>query len=274
MKSLVVLALIAGSAASLPALATQTNIGLLDGAGREAGVGSILNAITGAGITNAQGNNTSFGSGLITRVDDLRDELFQDGALQVTFTALYWGNDPGNANSDAHRISLINSSGNAVLGPTQVGPGGLAVGGIINATTTASDNPMHFFIQRIGAGANFDADSRHGANVGSTDRMITFDLTDWYLANHALTNINQGAVGGSDQAEVGLSSGSNISILQAGLDHGKRIYAHFVETGSDNDFNDLVFLSQGLTIVPLPTAALGSMAGLGALAVVRRRRLA
>ncbi len=276
MKKSALIALIVAAGGASSALATT--ISLTDGAGREAGVGSILANLTGATITNAGVNAGPFGGGLITRVADGTDELFSDGALQVTFTALYWGNDPGNSNSDAHRISLINSSNVAVLGPTQVGPGGLGVGGNINATTNAADNPMHFFVERIGAGASFNADSRSGSNVGGRDRIVTFDLTDWYLAGNSLTNINQGSVGSNAQAETGLSRGTGISILQAGLDNGKRIYAHFVETGSDNDFNDLVFLSQGLTngltVVPAPTAALGSLAGLGVLGFARRRRMA
>ncbi|TVQ60680.1 MAG: hypothetical protein EA378_11380 [Phycisphaerales bacterium] len=241
-----------------------TNVALTGGAGSEMGVGQIYSALTGISLANNAVNQVGAGSGSVGigagtiagRVSDDRDMVWRDGSIDVGFAALYWGNSntpDGNAN---HTISVTQDNGAATT-LFQAGPGHSAQRGeIFSSSVFPTTADIRFSAHNHTSGVTASTDP---LNNNGRDRVITFDIT-------GLETLNVSALG---------FGGQNIDLTSLpALGAGKGTFLMFFETGSDDDFQDIVILAHNIKnvpIVPAPSAAALGLLGLGGI-VARRRR--
>ncbi|TVQ60679.1 MAG: hypothetical protein EA378_11375 [Phycisphaerales bacterium] len=246
--------------------ASITNVVTMNGAGSEPGVGQIYSALTGISLANNAVNQVGAGSGSVGigtntiagRVSDDLDGVWFDGTIDVGFAALYWGNANQAQGSANHSFGVTQDNGAVSTlfnaGPSHATTLGDVFTGLGPFPTTSE---LRFVAQNAASGvtANSDADNNAGR-----DRMITFDIT-------GLETLNVSAFGGID---------IDLTALPA-LGEGKGTFLLFFETGSDNDFQDLVVLAhnvgfgRNVPIIPLPSAAGLGFLGLAGLAARRRR---
>jgi hypothetical protein len=174
----------------------------------------------------------------------MTDQVWQDGVVQVQAEAKYAGFRQ-RAGFKYGATDVVAS--NQILDVTGVGTSG-NMAGVVTAVSAPSDGlftaaqHQQFRLTRSGDGSSYSNNewsSRVGENGDSFDHMITFQILD-----ATAPNLRRFMVFFDDQGG-----------------------------GGDRDFNDF---SMTLTVVPLPAAAwagLGTLAALGSLSVLRRKRL-
>jgi hypothetical protein len=247
--------------------ASITNVVTINGAGSEPGVGQIYSALTGIALANnavnAVGAGSSLGvntSGSIAgRVSDDFDNVWFDGTVDIGFAALYWGNTNNPSGSANHSFGVTENNG-SVINLFNAGPShSTGLGDVISGNGPfPTSNELRFVAKNLSSGITANTDA---ANNGGKDRVITFDIT-------GLETLFVSALGfGGNDIDL-----TSLPALQA----GKGTFLMFFETGSDDDFQDLVVLVHNVrmspgTVIPLPSAAGIGFLGLAGLAARRRR---
>ncbi len=255
MKTSIALAGLAAAAFAAPALAGSVTQ-IQPGAAGEPSVAEIGNAVMGQSFSLAQYN--TLGGGVASlganagRLSDDVDQVFKDGIVSVTFTALFWGgngiNDPVGSANHTFGYSLDNGAKQDVFNTGSTG-----LNDSVTISPAIGSGDIRWFAERGNNTAWSDPslNSAVGA-TGSTDRMVAFNLDG--LSSIALL----GPGGGS----VNLNSGAA----------NRFSYLLFFDTGRDGDYNDLVVLVEGVAnVIPLPSNAALGLAGLTAIGLRRRR---
>ncbi len=263
MRNALTVAAIAAVAGAAHA-SSVTNVVTVNGAGTEKGVGQIYSLLTGIGVANNAVNSLGAGSDLTRsvagRVSDDVDGVWFDGTIDVGFAALYWGNTDTPQGSANHSFGVTQDNGAAInlfnAGPSSGTGLGQVFSGLGPFPTTSE---LRFVAQNAASGVTANSDA---ANNAGRDRMITFDITG--LDTLFVSSLG---FGGQD---------IDLTALPA-LGAGKGTFLLFFETGSDDDFQDLVVLAhnvgfgRNIPIIPLPSAAGLGFLGLAGLAARRRR---
>ncbi len=241
-----------------------TNVALTGGAGSELGVGQIYSTLTGISLANSAVNQVGAGSGSVGigastiagRISDDRDMVWRDGSVHVGFAALYWGNSNTPDGNAKHTISVTENNG-ASTTLFHAGPGQSAQRGqIFSSAVFPTTADLRFTAKNHSSGITASTDP---VNNNGRDRVITFDIT-------GLETLYVSALGFGGQ-DIDLTT---LPPLLA----GKGTFLMFFETGSDDDFQDIVILAHNIRnvpIVPAPSAAALGLLGLGGIASRRRR---
>lgn len=247
------------AAAGVAHSATITPVVTVNGAGAEPGVGQVYSALTGIALANNAVNAVGAGaSGPVAgRVSDSYDQIWFDGTVDVAFSALYWGNTNNPIGSADHSFGVTQNNG-PVNNIFDAGPSfGTTLGQVFTGVGPfPTSDALRFVAQNASSGITANSDET--LNAGR-DRMITFDIT-------GLSTLLVSALGFGGQ-DIDLTA-------LPPLGHGKGTFLLFFETGSDDDFQDLVVLVHNVRntpIIPLPSAAGLGFLGLAGLAARRRR---
>ena len=185
-------------------------------------------------------NNTSG-----RRVDDIIDQIWMDGTVDVTVSTLFWGGTdyPYDSAGQYFRYDedLDGSSPTNLTGVDD--PGDSAPFSISNG-----------FIIGDGGGT-YGAWSRESLNTGPlTDRMVTFNVAG--LDIYAWT--------------AGNKSSPTTTLLDSSI--SGRAYIVAFDAGSDGDYQDMLVLMEGAQPIPAPGAILLGGIGVGIVGWLRRRR--
>lgn len=207
-----------------------------------AGSGGVLDLVTGGSVTSVSDSR---------RVNDSFDRFFVDGTVPVSFTALFWGGTAAPEGSAAHEFFINNVTAMTSTSVFNTNDPGVDPGAQFGSFMAAPGELLTFEADNLtnGTVASSDPSGNTPFGDGTTDRMVTFDLT-------------------------GLSLFEIDGMTPVTLSGEVPVYLLAFDTGSDQDFNDLVVLVEGARAIPLPHPAALATAGLAGLAVVRRRRSA
>jgi hypothetical protein len=183
------------------------------------------------------------------RVDDLYDQIWIDGTVTVTATALYWG---GAANPGDTANQRMAWSDDEVGGSNPQFPN-VNFANLGSADTFA---PVDEFIVGDDKDSNgsVEAWSVQSLNspisgTGSTDRMVTFDVAG---------------------LDIYYWDGSGFATLKTA---GSDSYIIAFDPGTDGDYQDMLVLMEGARpVVPAPGAILLGSIGVGLVGWLRRRR--
>jgi len=236
--------------------------------GSEPTPAEILNALTGSSLTLGGGGATDINLGAGFRVHDfsppagqLTDQIWGNGGATAEAAAIYWnGNGLGDPFGGANNQTL---GGTNAIGTTETdnifttgtdfsNGGSVALSGVLDVSKS-----FHFAAENEGNGKT--ADTVMANNAGGLDKVVTFDL--WALAQSE-------GLGAGDTLTLG--DNGEVSIELSAPAAGKSHYIFFAETGSDNDFQDAVWVVTNIHPVPLPAPV--ALAGLGLIGVVAGRR--
>lgn len=226
-----------------------------NGAPGEPSVAEIANGLLGQSLSLAEYNTlgSGVGGGSIHsgRVSDDMDQRFKDGAVSVTFTALFWGgnsiDDPSGSARHSFGYSLDGGPMSTVFSSNSTD-----VNDSVTISPVIGAGEIRWFAERGGNVAWSDpALNSPIASTGGLDRMITINL--------------------DGLSTIDLLGGGGSHALDSGADN-RFSYLLFFDTGRDADFNDLVVLVEGVAnVIPLPSAAGLGVAGMCLLAGRRRR---
>jgi hypothetical protein len=243
--------------AAVPVLADFTPI-QDSNSGSEPDLWSVLDNVAPLGggsswtSTAALNNNTS-GLRVLDRPDsagDTFDQIWADGRVSVTATALYWGGAANPADTDNQVLIWDDWPGMAGPYTTNVKVGTMGTSDTIDMTAFAKPT----FILGDDSRSYADAWSKESLNTwntptGTSDRMVTFDVAglDIYYW---------------DTSTVGWTK------LKTA---GDGAYMVCFDPGADGDFQDLIVLVEDAHPVPAPGAIVLGLMGLGAVGVWMRR---
>jgi hypothetical protein len=255
--------------AAAPAFAAFTTVNVGDGDGSEPSGWGVLDKLLDGSIdgdiSSTDFNTGSFSIAGVSRVDDLGDQFWQDGTVEVNLQALFFGNDdissPGAGTPHSLSIGFENggSAGtldNLIPHTASLGTSAtfsLSPGDVFSFLSVRSATPTDGDSFASWTGSNVD-----GWSVESRNTTVPFNSTKDRMVTIALDT--------SIITELfDLGTGSSIDISAFDFAH-----IHFFDTGTDGDYQDSIWLSLGARPVPAPAAAVLAALGLG-LASIKRR---
>jgi len=230
MKKMILITIICAFMSAPAVAAIYTTVS--GGAGSEADLSEILDIVTNGQITSV--NTTDRVKDNQSNPGDVYDQFWVDGEVDVTATALWWGNteiEGDNVRQQFMYDNDIDGSSRTYVDPADW------VSGNFGTFTIGSSDPFIMGVRNFGKG--YDAWTRESLNnAGGRDRVVTFDVSGMDI--YAWTG---GAYDGSPaiiKHQVRLAS-----------DVGSA-YILGIDTGDDTDFQDFIALIEGPVPVPVP----------------------
>jgi len=231
---------------------------ILPGSASEADLWEVLNVVTNGGINVDQTGINSGADGRrvfdeATNPGEVFDQVWRDGTVTVTATALWWGGSSSEGSSSNQRFMYdlnLDGSGKTIIGPNPWQSGSTADFGPLGIGT-------EFIMGVDGANDSWSLESINPAvgDTGDHDRMVTFDVSGMDISAW---------ISGTESTAV-------LSPIRSSAATGSAYIVAF-DTGRDGDYQDFIGLVEGPCPVPVPGAVLLGMLGLSVVGVKLRKR--